>query len=122
MAKETIDNQNVKLVDLSLNRHQRHWISILVASLNLKYGNLDLLEDAIKQALLLSGGHVEIVLNSKNGKPIVYSTERVCPECKRGFRELDPQDFSFQASSGACTNCEGTGFILNKKSKEQEKI
>ena len=120
LTEARIDNQNVKLVDLALNRHQRHWISILVASLNLKYGNLDLLEDAIKQALLLSGGNVEIVLNTKNGKPITYSTERVCPECKRGFRELDPQDFSFQASSGACNNCEGTGFILNKKSKEHE--
>lgn len=97
--------------DLRLERHKLHWISLLVASFSEKERDGEMFSAAIEQALLWGGGTVEIAIGDKKSEVTVFSTERVCPKCKRGFRELDPQDFSFRSVRGVCSNCGGRGVL-----------
>jgi len=97
--------------DLRLERHKLHWVSLLTASFSASKKNPEMLKAAVQHALLLGEGTVEVVLDSKSGEPRVFSTERVCPKCKRGFRQLDPQDFSFRSNRGLCVKCGGRGIV-----------
>ena len=40
----------------------------------------------------------------------VYSRESVCASCSRSFPRPEPRLFSFQNSTGACSDCEGVGY------------
>ncbi|MDR2337762.1 MAG: excinuclease ABC subunit UvrA [Deltaproteobacteria bacterium] len=116
ITQAKIDDEFVTLSeDLKLNKNQRHWISLQIAEINGAKFNADLLADAIKQALALTGGTVEVTYNKRTNPTYTYSTQRVCPSCKRGFRALDPQDFSFQGASSACEKCSGAGIIQKNK-------
>ncbi len=102
-----------------LERHKPHWISLLVASLGRAKISRDLLSSAIEQCLAMSGGTVELAVTEKNAKPIVFSSERVCPSCKQGFPKLDPQDFSFRSTRGACKRCGGYGTIGERSNRQR---
>jgi excinuclease ABC subunit A len=105
-----IDGSVVRLTeDLRLERHKLHWISLLTASFSPQKKNPQMLQAAIQQALLLGEGTVEVALDTKGAEARVFSSDRVCPKCKRGFRELDPQDFSFRSQRGLCVKCGGRG-------------
>ncbi len=119
-----IDGKLVRLTeDLRLERHKLHWISLLIGSINNPAKNPGLLRQAVDHALLLGGGTIEIAAGDKHEEPEVFSTERVCPKCKRGYRPLDPQDFSFRSQRGICKRCDGRGRVApgrGKKSGDQE--
>ena len=107
-----IDGKIVSLEEnLRLERHKLHWISLLVASIKADKKNLSLIEEAISQCLVLGNSTLEVSVDDKKSEAIEFSTARVCPKCKRGFSELDPQDFSFRSKRGMCKTCEGYGFI-----------
>ena len=95
--------------ELRLERHKVHWISLLVGSLQCSEKNTSLLDSALEQALLLSGEEVEIAAQKEGAEVEIFSMSRCCPKCQTGYRELDPQDFSFSSQRGACTRCSGLG-------------
>ncbi len=112
-----IDGELVKLdPGLRLERHKLHWIELLVGSINNPGKNKSFLIDAITQCLLLGNGSIQIVSGHKSNEPRLFSTERACPECGRGFRELDPQDFSFRSNRGVCGGCGGRGHLGDEES------
>ena len=112
ITEARIDGEMVHLEPgLRLARHKLHWISLQVASLSKPEQNRDLLEDAVRQSLLLGNGVVEVFAGKVVGEPALFSTDRVCPTCGRGYRELDPQDFSFRSARGVCQVCGGRGFV-----------
>ena len=107
-----IDGKNVRLhPELRLERHKLHYISLFVASINSPEKNPALLKEGVEQALLLGSGALEVIRGDKTNDPEVFSTARVCPKCKRGYRELDPQDFSFRSARGVCQTCSGRGLL-----------
>ncbi len=121
ITEAKIDGEIVRLTeDLRLERHKLHYISLLVASIGNPDQSSELLEAAITQCLLLGNGVLEVALGAKHSEPSVFSTDRVCPECKRGFRELDPQDFSFRSHRGMCKRCAGRGSIGEPGEKRQQ--
>jgi excinuclease ABC subunit A len=112
ITEALVDNKVISITsETKLERHKLHWVSLLVASIGKVSANNPLLIDAVKQTLLLGNGVLELVVDDKYNKPTVFSSERVCPKCNRGFRELDPQDFSFRSARGVCTTCSGRGHI-----------
>lgn len=116
ITEARIDNSLVKLsTDLRLERHKLHWISLFVASLSNVAKQPAILAEALTQALLLGGGTIELLHGDKHGEIQILSTARMCPTCKRGYRELDPQDFSFRSARGVCEKCDGRGVIENPK-------
>lgn len=100
--------------DTRLERHKTHWVSLLVASLTNPAKHSALFEEAIEQCLTLGAGYVEVALSKKQAEPVIFSSERICPVCRTGFRPLDPQDFSFRSARGACQLCSGLGYQLSR--------
>ncbi|MCC6221785.1 MAG: excinuclease ABC subunit UvrA [Deltaproteobacteria bacterium] len=110
ISEAKIDNRVVSIYpDLRLQKTKLHWISLLVASLKCSRVNYDLLLSGIDQCLLLGNSVLEVAVDDKWADVRVFSTSKVCPECRRGFRALDPQDFSFRSRRGQCEGCEGRG-------------
>lgn len=101
--------------NMRLERHKLHYISLLVASTACSPKNRALILDAVEQCLLLGNGTLEVAVGDKKAEPETLSTSRMCPVCKRGFAELDPQDFSFSSARGVCERCSGKGELENGK-------
>ena len=112
LTEARVDGKIIKIdPELRLERHKLHWISLLVGSVKIAASSGEILMQALQQALTLSGGSIEISVEDKWAEPVVYSTDRICPTCKRGFIPLDPQDFSFRSARGKCGKCEGRGTV-----------
>ncbi|MBN8549221.1 MAG: excinuclease ABC subunit UvrA [Deltaproteobacteria bacterium] len=93
-------------VDGGLEKSKVHSIDFTLAKLNPTNVDAALLEEVVAQALSLGGG--TLVVHSSQGET-VYSLDRTCPQCKRGFFKPDPEDFSFHSRRGQCPHCSGTG-------------
>lgn len=106
-AEARIDGQFVALsAGMSLARFVEHDIELLCARIK---GDLAQLEAEIRRASQLADGSVVIVAKDVAS---LHSTVRACPECGRGFPELDPRFFSFNTAQGRCEPCEGKGFEI----------
>ncbi len=89
-----------------LEKTKVHSIDFVVAKFNPANVSLDMIEDAVRQALSLASG--TLIALSEKGE-VVFSTERTCAQCKRGFFKPDPEDLSFSSRRGACKTCAGSG-------------
>jgi excinuclease ABC subunit A len=101
-------------VDQGLEKNKVHSIEFVTSKFNPQNVPLDLIEEAISQALNLGSGTV--ILVDSNGDR-VFSSERTCQICQRGFFKPDPEDLSFNSKRGRCTTCSGHGQIKNKTCK-----
>lgn len=93
-----------------LDKNKTHTIIAIIDTLDAT--DTSLLDDAIKRALVLSGGIVEIYQPSKGGKLKRLqrmSTSRACIECGVFFEKFEPRFFSFNTPLGACEKCSGVG-------------
>jgi excinuclease ABC subunit A len=97
--------------DLSLERNKIHNIDFVLGRFNPSQMDLELISECLQEALLLGSGSL-IVLSDRDQ---VYSQERACPICQRGFLKPDPEDLSFSSRRGRCHSCDGTG--LDAKGK-----
>lgn len=91
-----------------LEKAKVHSIAFVLAKL--RPGNVDraLLDEVTQQALSVGGG---TLLVHHGEKDLVFSLDRTCPICKRGFFRPDPEDLSFNSRRGRCQRCDGTGFV-----------
>lgn len=88
-----------------LAKTKPHTIEYVIAKCNPARLDLDMLLEAVQQGLSLSGGTLIV----SGEEETVFSTERTCPICQRGFFKVDPEDLSFHSKRGACEKCGGTG-------------
>lgn len=89
-----------------LEKSKVHSIEFVIAKFSPKNIDSEIIADAVSQALALGSG--ELIILSDLGEQI-YSSERACPVCKRGFYKCDPEDLSFHSKRGRCKRCSGTG-------------
>ena len=123
ITQAKIDGELVSLhSELRLARHKLHWISLSVASISRPTLDNPLLAEAVSQCLLLGNGTVEVYAGTATGEPDIFSISRVCPSCGRGYRELDPQDFSFRSMRGVCKRCQGWGRIAAGRSEKRTEL
>jgi excinuclease ABC subunit A len=93
--------------DISLNKHKRHTIEIIVDRLIIKPGVDRQLKEGIETALKYSD---IVVINLLTGdKDILFSKAAVCPKCSISYPEINPMFFSFNSKQGACPRCNGLG-------------
>ncbi len=93
---------------MALARFVEHDVDLVVARLA---ANAKGMHAALERAAELGQGQLQIA----RGEAVeLFSTERACPECGRGFPELDPRFFSFNTRQGACSGCEGRGYVTRK--------
>jgi excinuclease ABC subunit A len=101
-----------RFVEDGLAKTKAHTIEFVTARCNVKNLSVDLLVDGVKQALAIGGGTVIV---HDGGTDRVFSSQRTCQICQRGFFKPDPEDLSFNSKRGKCPKCDGYGVLKNDK-------
>jgi excinuclease ABC subunit A len=104
-----IDGEMMDLTqDITLRKHKRHTIEIVIDRLIIKPGIERQIKDAIETALTYSD---TVVINLiEKHKDILFSKAAVCLNCGISYPEITPMFFSFNSRQGACPRCKGLGF------------
>lgn len=100
-------NPQAVAVEGGLQKSKVHSIDFVLAKFNPATVPEDLLCDVVQQGLTLSGG--TLIALPQGGAEVIFSTDRTCPVCKRGFFKPDPEDLSFHSTRGRCERCNGRG-------------
>jgi len=103
-----------------LERFREHNIDLPVGRFTVRPTRAAELADGLAVALALGKGVVKVLPAPYDGTDAeLFSTQRACPGCGRGFPELDPRLFSFNSKHGWCPGCYGTGLALEGFDQEQ---
>ena len=93
-----------------LSKSTQHTIEVVVDRIVLKEGIRSRLFDSIEAALRIADGYV--VIDTMDGKELLFSEHYACPVCGFTVPELEPRLFSFNAPFGSCPDCDGLGIKL----------
>ena len=104
-------------VEEGLHKTKAHSVDFVVARFNVKNMSEDLIREGVLQALSIGGGTV-VVASDKGDR--VFSSERTCKVCQRGFFKPDPEDLSFNSRRGRCERCDGFGIVKGKRCPDCE--
>lgn len=108
---------------MNVERYQIHTIDVVIDRLVISADIEQRLRDSATLAmkygenifiLLVEDQHLSTSSDSDQAHAVqfsehYFSREAVCPECKRGYEALAPNNFSFNSPSGSCPSCEGLG-------------
>ncbi len=95
--------------EIKLQKNKKHTIEVVIDRIIVKEGIEKRLTDSIETTLSLSEGLV--VVHVMEGDDLTFSTKFSCPEHGIGLEELEPRMFSFNSPYGACSHCNGIGFL-----------
>ena len=110
-TRARIDGETVELTeDLQIDKKKKHNVEIIVDRLVIKEDIKSRLTESIEIALKHANNIV--IINVKNEKDILYSTNYACPDCDISFEKLSPRMFSFNNPFGACPTCAGIGYLM----------
>lgn len=93
-----------------LSKTKKHDIEVVVDRIVIKGGVRSRLFDSIEAALRIADGYV--VIDTMDGKELLFSEHYACPVCGFTVPELEPRLFSFNAPFGSCPDCDGLGVKL----------
>jgi len=106
-----------------LARYKEHDIELPVGKIKIALNKEKECEKLLQHALDLGNGVVIVEPLNTKGKnkkeETLFSTERACPSCGKGFDELDPRLFSYNSKHGWCDSCFGTGEKIKDFDAEQ---
>jgi len=115
-----IDGQIMDLThDITLRKHKRHTIEIVIDRLIIKPG----IDRQIKESIETALGYADtVVINLlAENRDILFSKTAVCTHCGISYPEINPMFFSFNSKQGACPRCNGLGFEnIDEDSSELE--
>ncbi len=106
-----------------LARYKEHNIELPLAKIKVTAKKDKEIRLLLQQALDI--GHGVVIVEPQNTRSTkhkvecLFSTERACPSCGKGFDELDPRLFSYNSKHGWCTTCFGTGEVISGFNEEQ---
>ncbi|MEN8261934.1 MAG: excinuclease ABC subunit UvrA [Nitrospirota bacterium] len=104
-----IDGEMVDITrEITLNRHKRHNIDIVVDRLITKSG----IDKHVSRAITLATALSDVVIINiiDDNKDLFLSTKLACPNCGINYPEISPRFFSFNSPYGACSRCNGLGY------------
>lgn len=98
--------------EIKLEKTFKHTIEIVVDRIKIKDGVQSRLAEACELAISHGDGLVQVITD-KEGQVSekTFSTSLACPEHGVSIEELEPRMFSFNNPLGACSECNGLGFI-----------
>lgn len=106
-----VDGEIYDVTEVSeLSKSKQHTIEVVVDRIVLKEGIRSRLFDSIEAALRIADGYV--VIDTMDGKELLFSEHYACPVCGFTVPELEPRLFSFNAPFGSCPDCDGLGIKL----------
>ena len=98
--------------EIKLGKTFKHTIEIVVDRIKVKDGIQSRLAEACELAIAHGDGLVQVIVDKGEGaEEKTFSTSLACPEHGVSIEELEPRMFSFNNPLGACTECNGLGFI-----------
>jgi excinuclease ABC subunit A len=104
-----IDGEMVELTEeVSLKKHKRHTIEIVIDRLIIKQNISRQLKNSIDTALRYSDTVMIHLIDEDQDIPL--SKTLACPRCGISYPEINPRFFSFNSRLGACPTCKGLGF------------
>jgi excinuclease ABC subunit A len=104
-----------RFIEAGLAKTKTHSIEFVTARFNVKSLPIDLITEGVQQALSIGAGTV--IVHAEQGDR-VFSSERTCQICQRGFFKPDPEDLSFNSRRGRCARCDGYGTLRGKECPE----
>lgn len=105
-----VDGEIIEVAEApTLNKKLKHNIEIVIDRLLAKKNNQKRLNESVETALRYGNGIVEVLVDKKKSKPIIYSEKFACADCGISLDEITPRIFSFNSPYGACSECKGLG-------------
>ena len=105
----------MKLLDedeIKLEKTFKHTIEIVVDRVKVKEGVSARLAEACELAIEHGDGLVQVLIGSGDDeREKTFSTSLACPEHGISIEELEPRMFSFNNPMGACSECNGLGYL-----------
>ena len=112
-TKVRVDGELCELVEgMQISRFKTHTIEVVIDRLLVQKDNRQRINESIEIALKM-GESVAMVLSemSSQWQEKLFSTLNTCPQCGNGYEAPAPNSFSFNSPFGACSQCEGLGYI-----------
>lgn len=118
-VRAKVDGKFIELANAKkLAKTKRHDIDIVVDRLVMKESLHSRIKESLNTALQLTKGNVVIELLDGTRKN--YSMNSTCAECGFNFPKIDHRFFSFNNPRGACSECNGLGYIQYEYEYESE--
>jgi excinuclease ABC subunit A len=106
-----IDGEIEELVPgMRIDRYKIHDIEVVIDRLQVKQGDEKRLKESMGVAMR-EGKGVTMILEKDGSKPRYFSRKLMCPTTGISYNEPAPHSFSFNSPHGACSRCNGLGFI-----------
>lgn len=115
-----VNNETLDLDEpIELKKTEKQSISVIVDRMKVSDTDRSRLVDSIEQAIKMSNGLVEILVQNKKDSwdSHLFSESFSCPDCSISIPEIEPRIFSFNNPFGACPTCSGLG-VINEVSPE----
>ena len=96
---------------ITLSKNKKHTIEVLIDRIQISSKITQRLTESVELALKVANGVT--IIEKVSGDIHLYSEKQYCPKCDVSFDEINPQNFSFNSPTGACTNCNGLGTLVS---------
>ena len=117
--KARVDGEIIDVgVNLKLDRYTTHDIEVVIDRLTINNLNEERLSASLKTAIK-EGDGVIMILDENTDSPRYFSRHLMCSETGIGYKNPEPNSFSFNSPKGACRTCNGLGIY---KAVDAEKI
>lgn len=102
--------------NMQVDRYKIHDIEIVVDRIKVEASRMDRLAEAIRIALRLGDGMLQVLEVDQEGHPTGkpaanYSKRLMCPDMGFSYEEPSPNTFSFNSPYGMCPDCKGLGEV-----------
>jgi excinuclease ABC subunit A len=115
-----IDGRTVRLDEKpAIDRKRKSRLEIVIDRVTADPASRSRLAQSVEAAFDAGGGTLLVAraIDGHDGKPLdepdwpveVLSRRLACPDCGRGFKPLEPRQFSFNSPIGWCPSCDGLG-------------
>ncbi len=121
-TRARVDGKWIELATAKkLSKRKDHFIDLLIDRLIVEPGFHSRLKESVQKAVDLTEGRIKVELVGREGAVKNYSIHATCPVCLAGFPELEPKLFSFNNPKGACTECNGLGYLYEEEVEDTDR-
>ena len=97
-------------VGMQLERYKVHDIELVVDALKVSDTAQKRMQNSLEMALQQGAGNLMLLPYEKQ-KPVYFSEKLMCSDTAMAYPSAEPNMFSFNSPKGACSQCNGLGFV-----------
>ena len=96
---------------MRLDRYKTHDIAIVIDRILVDKKSEKRLQESVKTALYHGDKVLQVLAVDTPEMPRYFSSNLMCPSTGIAYPDPEPNTFSFNSPKGACTTCNGLGFV-----------